>query len=279
MAKEPRIYATSFRYTETVGKFLNKWPEGETIADRLESIVLTVKDTESEYNRNIKQLQEEIGQLEAKKHQLQTEVTNLGDFKTLMLNAFESLDKLQQTIGREWEEKLEDTQIVGEPTERAITGQEIMGTERFLPGVKHMIVIDVLSNESEVGFKGERLRLFLSEEGFKHAKEAEEAGQIRIKGHAAVAGGELYFDKPLKNSPLEKEIAARIKQGGFFPNRLTVNCIHALDSLQGKKHTVKEINEMFKKQKFSSMDEKNIVNKLSEEFKRQELTKGLYQEG
>lgn len=77
MAKEPRIYATSFRYTETVGKFLNKWPEGESIADKLESIVLTVKDTESEYNRNIKQLQEEIGQLEAKKHQLQTEVTNL----------------------------------------------------------------------------------------------------------------------------------------------------------------------------------------------------------
>lgn len=271
--KEPRIYSTSFRYSQTVSDFLKQWPKGESIADKLENIVLNVKNAESEYNKNIKQLQKEIEQLEAKKNQLQSEILGLGDIKTTTLNTLESLDKLQQAIRRE-----RDTQIVEAPSEPDIAGQDIMGAERFFTESKHMIVMDVLSNESKVGCKDERLRLFLSDEGYERAKEAEQAGHIKIKGHAEVVSGELYFDKPSKNSPLEKEIATRIREGGFSPTPLTIKYIHALDSMFGKKHSVKEVCDKFKKQFFSSPDEKNIVNKLAEEFKRQELEKGFCQE-
>ena len=41
--------------------------------------------------------------------------------------------------------------------------------ERFDPEVKHMIIFDVLSRESPIGDKGHRMRLFLTEAGYKKA--------------------------------------------------------------------------------------------------------------
>ena len=46
-----------------------------------------------------------------------------------------------------------------------LKGHDIMALERFDPEVKHMIVFDVLSDESDVGDIGDRIRLFLSEPG------------------------------------------------------------------------------------------------------------------
>lgn len=74
-------------------------------------------------------------------------------------------------------------------------GHDLMGEERFLPEARHMITLDVLSNDSPVGYKGERYRFFLSDEGYKNAKASERRGEIKIRSHAAVCAGHLYPDK------------------------------------------------------------------------------------
>lgn len=74
-------------------------------------------------------------------------------------------------------------------------GHDLVGAERFMPETRHMITLDVLNNDSPVGYKGERFRFFLSDEGYKNAKASEQRGEIKIKSHAAVAAGKLYPDK------------------------------------------------------------------------------------
>ena len=59
---------------------------------------------------------------------------------------------------------------------------------------KHMIIFDVLTDESPVGWKGERNRLYLSDVGYQKALDNQKAGNIKIISHAAVAKGNLYYD-------------------------------------------------------------------------------------
>ena len=59
-----------------------------------------------------------------------------------------------------------------------------------------MIVFDVLSRESPVGDKGERMRLFLTEAGYKKALESQDRSFIRILNHAKVSQGHLQYDQP-----------------------------------------------------------------------------------
>ena len=79
--------------------------------------------------------------------------------------------------------------------EPPIQGHDLAGVERFMQETRHMIMLDVLNNDSPVGYKGERYRFFLSDEGYKNAKKSEQRGEIKIKSHAAVAAGKLYPDK------------------------------------------------------------------------------------
>lgn len=79
--------------------------------------------------------------------------------------------------------------------EPVMQGHDLMGLERFLPDTRHMIVLDVLNNDSPVGYKGERYRLFLSDEGYKNAKKSQQRGEIKVRSHAAVAAGRLHPDK------------------------------------------------------------------------------------
>lgn len=79
--------------------------------------------------------------------------------------------------------------------EPIMQGHDLTGLERFMPETRHMITLDVLNNDSPVGYKGERYRFFLSDEGYKNAKKSEQRGEIKIKSHAAVAVGKLYPDK------------------------------------------------------------------------------------
>ena len=46
-----------------------------------------------------------------------------------------------------------------------LKGHDIMALERFDPEVRHMIVFDVLSYDSPVGDKGDKMRLFLTDTG------------------------------------------------------------------------------------------------------------------
>ena len=63
---------------------------------------------------------------------------------------------------------------------RKLERHDIMALEPFDPEVTHMIVFDVLSRESSVGDKGERMRLFLTEAGYKKALENQDRSFIRI---------------------------------------------------------------------------------------------------
>ncbi len=78
---------------------------------------------------------------------------------------------------------------------RKLEGHDIMALERFDPEVTHMIVFDVLSGESPVGDKGERMRLFLIESGYQKALENQNKAFIQILNHAGVIQGHLRYDR------------------------------------------------------------------------------------
>jgi len=77
-----------------------------------------------------------------------------------------------------------------------LEGHDIMALERFDPEVRHMIVFDVLSNESSIGDKGDRMRLFLAESGYQKALEDQGRSFIQILNHAKVLQGHLHYDRP-----------------------------------------------------------------------------------
>lgn len=74
-------------------------------------------------------------------------------------------------------------------------GHTYLDLARFDDNTKHMIIFDVLTRESPVGDKGERNRLYLSEVGYQKALERQKSGDIKIISHAAVAKGNLYYDR------------------------------------------------------------------------------------
>ena len=78
---------------------------------------------------------------------------------------------------------------------RKLEGHDIMALERFDPEVKHMIIFDVLSRESPIGDKGHRMRLFLTEAGYKKALESQDRSFIQILNHAKVSQGHLQYDR------------------------------------------------------------------------------------
>ena len=82
---------------------------------------------------------------------------------------------------------------------RKLEGHDIMALERFDPEVTHMIVFDVLSGEASIGDKGNRMRLFLTESGYKKALENQDKAFIQILNHAKVVQGHLQYDQPDKN--------------------------------------------------------------------------------
>ncbi len=48
-------------------------------------------------------------------------------------------------------------------------GHDYMDLQRFAENTRHMIIFDVLTHDSPVGWKGERTRLFLSDIGYEKA--------------------------------------------------------------------------------------------------------------
>jgi len=77
---------------------------------------------------------------------------------------------------------------------KRIAGHDIMDFERFAEDTRHMIVFDVLEWECPVGEKGERVRIFLTDKGYRQALEAEGRGEMRIRLHARVSKGDLFYD-------------------------------------------------------------------------------------
>ena len=79
-----------------------------------------------------------------------------------------------------------------------ITGHDVLAVERFMDDTRHMVIYDVLDNMAPSGAKGERLRMFLNDEGYSNALAAQKRGHIRIKQHAAVIEGHILHDKKKK---------------------------------------------------------------------------------
>ena len=73
-------------------------------------------------------------------------------------------------------------------------GHDYMDLARFDENTRHMIIFDVLTHDSPVGFKGDRMRLFLSDQGYQKALENQERGNIKILNHAKVVRGDLVYN-------------------------------------------------------------------------------------
>lgn len=78
---------------------------------------------------------------------------------------------------------------------REYSGHSYMDLNRFAEDTRHMIIFDTLTADSPVGWKGERSRAFLTEEGYKKSLERQEQGHIRIVSHAKVRNGNLRYDR------------------------------------------------------------------------------------
>ena len=87
-----------------------------------------------------------------------------------------------------------DLQAAGRGKE--ITGHELMDIARFTEDTRHMIVFDVLTWGCPVGDKGERVRIFLTDEGYTKALESEGRGEMKIVRHARVRRGDISYDAP-----------------------------------------------------------------------------------
>lgn len=95
-----------------------------------------------------------------------------------------------KTIG----ELINEARIKSE--EPTLAGHDIMALERFADGTQHTITFDVLSHSSPVGNKGERMWLFLSENGYQKALKSQSRGECKILKHAKVFKGDILYDKP-----------------------------------------------------------------------------------
>lgn len=73
-------------------------------------------------------------------------------------------------------------------------GHSYMDLNRFADDTRHMIIFDVLTDDSPIGWKGERTRVYLNEEGYRKSLKNQELGHIKILSHARVSRGNLYYD-------------------------------------------------------------------------------------
>ena len=74
-------------------------------------------------------------------------------------------------------------------------GHDLMDLARFHEKTRHMVIFDVLTHDAPVGFRGNRMRLFLSDEGYQRALENQARGNIKILSHAKVVRGNLHYDR------------------------------------------------------------------------------------
>ena len=84
----------------------------------------------------------------------------------------------------------------GEEQEGWMKGHDIMALERFADDTRHMIVFDVVSGDSDLGDLEDRMRLFLTDEGYRKLQREQEKGNVKIRKHARVfPGGRLSYDQ------------------------------------------------------------------------------------
>lgn len=76
-----------------------------------------------------------------------------------------------------------------------LKGHDIMALERFDPEVRHMVIFEVLLGDSFMDDKGDRMRLFLTDDGYRKFQDRQESGEIKIEDHMKVTpDGHLHHD-------------------------------------------------------------------------------------
>ena len=73
-------------------------------------------------------------------------------------------------------------------------GHDYMDLARVDENTRHMIIFHVLTNDSPVGDKGDKMRLYLSDKGYQKALENVRSRNIRILSYAKVVQGNLRYD-------------------------------------------------------------------------------------
>lgn len=99
-----------------------------------------------------------------------------------------------------------------------MAGHDIMALERFDPDTRHMIVFDVLSHESPMGYKGEQNETVPDRSRVRQGLENQDKGFIKIKNHAKVIAGNLRYDqKTVSCRGIPKTLSKRVENPLFFP--------------------------------------------------------------
>lgn len=143
---------------------------------------------------------------------LKEAVSALKDTKTRVI-VEKTIDKLSKISEPECSQFIEETkthflknEAETQAKEPLIQGHDLNNSERFNSNTSHLITFDVLSDDSMVGYKGERYRYFLTDKGYQNAKKCEQWGEIRILDHATVIAGKLHPDNA------QQEFESHIKQ-------------------------------------------------------------------
>ena len=72
---------------------------------------------------------------------------------------------------------------------RELKGHNILAVERFRDNTRWMVEFAVRKPRTPYGSPGDEVRLFLTEEGYRQALDAQRSQQIKIKRHAHVVEG------------------------------------------------------------------------------------------
>jgi len=99
-------------------------------------------------------------------------------------------------MGAKMQKRLADAKAGAQEPE--IKGHPIDDVMRFAKTTRHMIIFNVLDYACPVGEKGERQRVFLSDEGYANALASQGRNEMKILRHAQVIDGALHYDTPGK---------------------------------------------------------------------------------
>lgn len=75
-----------------------------------------------------------------------------------------------------------------------LKGHDIMDLNRFAEDTRHMVVFIILTDESNIGSKGDKMRLFLTDKGYEKLLNEQQGGHVLLKNHAKVRNGHLLYD-------------------------------------------------------------------------------------
>lgn len=96
-----------------------------------------------------------------------------------------------KTIGEAFAEKRQKNGI------KSFKGHAFDGLERFMDDTRYMLVFDVISYDSPIGEMNDRIRLFVTDEGYERCLNSQQMGYIRILKISRVCQGSLYNEKAL----------------------------------------------------------------------------------